>query len=316
MKFCIFSVFTVILAIRGNAQGTCPIDEMDLCPGNGQMDQKEMLALARTDDSYLNEMDLCNGLRFTYGAYGNDCGLDEMDLCPHKRSFDLCDEDEMDLCPGTARACADDEMDLCDNHGICDDDEMDLCQDTTTTTTTVTFVQPVSIQATFNMNAPGATQSQVETAVRRAVANMLNIPEARVTEVTATQSRRLSSTINGRQLQAGWWFVGFKVQVEASVGDIAMNTIESLETDLTPFTKELKDQFYALGLVDTAMGLTVQNFFGAILRAEDLEETALAVSMYGKYSVAFALLLATVMAPDSKYGGLIGAISGPSALAQ
>jgi len=174
----------------------------------------------------------------------------------------------------------------------------------------------VSIQATFNMNAPGATQSQVVTAVRRAVANMLNVPEARVTEVTATQSRRLSSTINGRQLQAGWWFVSFKVQVEASVGDIAMTTIESLETDLTPFTKELKDQFFALGLVDTAMGLTVQNFFGAILRAEDLEETALAVSMYGKYSVALALLLATVMAPDSKYGGLIGAISGPSALAQ
>merc|ERR1719161_1618302 len=140
---------------------------------------------------------------------------------------------------------------------------MDLCQDTdtTTTTTTVTFVQPVSIQATFNMNAPGATQSQVETAVRRAVANMLNVPEARVTEVTATQSRRLSSTINGRQLQAGWWFVSFKVQVEASVGDIAMSTIESLESDLTPLTKELKDQFFALGLVDTAMGLTVQNFF-------------------------------------------------------
>jgi len=252
------------------------------------------------------------------------CDLDEMDLCQDVPSFGLCDEDEMDLCPGTATACAEDEMDLCDlysvndPHSVCDDDEMDLCKDqtvtTTTTTVTVTFLQPVNIQGTFSMSAPGATKSQVEQAVRGAVAEVLNVPLTSVTEVSATQSRRLSS----RQLQTGSWFVAYKVAVEESVwNSAAKQTMESLENDITPMVKELKDQFSAMRLVDTAMAITVDSFFSAVVKSDGLEETAHAVSMCGKFSVTFALLLVTVLAPESKSGGLVGAmLSGPAALAQ
>jgi len=263
------------------------------------------------------------------------CDLDEMDLCQDVPSFGLCDEDEMDLCPGTATACAEDEMDLCDlysvndPHSVCDDDEMDLCEDftrpptytTTTTTVTATFLQPVNIQGTFSMSAPGATKSEVEQAVRGAVAEVLNVPLTSVTEVSATQSRRLLdsvSAINSRQLQSGSWFVAYKVAVEESVwNSAAKQTMESLENDITPMVKELKDQFSAMRLVDTAMAITVDSFFSAVVKSDGLEETAHAVSMCGKFSVTFALLLVTVLAPESKSGGLVGAmLSGPAALAQ
>merc|ERR1719217_1034236 len=142
-------------------------------------------------------------------------------------------------------------MDLCDlysvndPHSVCDDDEMDLCKDlpgftTTTITTTVTvkFLQPVNIQGTFSMSAPGATKSEVEQAVRGAVAEVLNVPLTHVTEVSATQSRRLLdsvSAINSRQLQSGSWFVAYKVSVEESVwNNAAKQTMESLENDITP----------------------------------------------------------------------------------
>jgi len=259
------------------------------------------------------------------------CDLDEMDLCQDVPSFGLCDEDEMDLCPGTATACAEDEMDLCDlysvndPHSVCDDDEMDLCKDqtvtTTTTTVTVTFLQPVNIQGTFSMSAPGATKSQVEQAVRGAVAEVLNVPLTSVTEVSATQSRRLLdsvSAINSRQLQSGSWFVAYKVSVEESVwNSAAKQTMESLENDNTPMVKELKDQFFAMQLPDAAMAVTVESFFSAVVKPDELEHTAHAVSMCGKFSVALALVLVTVLAPESKSGGLVGAmLSGPAALAQ
>jgi len=260
------------------------------------------------------------------------CDLDEMDLCQDVPSFGLCDEDEMDLCPGTATACAEDEMDLCDHfesvndpHSVCDEDEMDLCPGFTTTiittTKTVKFVQPVSIQGTFSMSAPGATQSEVEQAVRGAIAEVLSVPLIHVTEVSATQSRRLLdsvSAINSRQLQSGSWFVAYKVAVEESVwNNAAKQTMESLENDITPMVKELKDQFSAMRLVDTAMAITVDSFFSAVVKSDGLEETAHAVSMCGKFSVTFALLLVTVLAPESKSGGLVGAmLSGPAALAQ
>jgi len=202
---------------------------------------------------------------------------------------------------------------------------MDLCEGvtTTTTTTTVTFLQLVSIQGTFSMNAPGATKLEVEQAVRGTVAEILSVPLTSVTHVSATQSRRLHdsvSTINSRQLQSGW-FVVFKVTVEATVGDVVMQTIESLKGDITPLSKELKEQFVALGQVDTAMSLTVESFFGAIIKAEDsadVEGSVLAVSMCGKrYSVVLALLLVICMASESKSEGFIGAaFSGPAALAQ
>jgi hypothetical protein len=281
MKFCIFSVLAAMLLIQSNA---------------------------------------------------SDCDLDEMDLCLDVRSFGLCDEDEMDLCPGTATACAEDEMDLCDHfesvndpHSVCDEDEMDLCPGFTTTiittTKTVKFLQPVSIQGTFSMSAPGATQSQVEQAVRGAVAKVLNVPLIHVTEVSATQSRRLLdsvSAINSRQLQSGSWFVAYKVSVEESVwNNAAQQTMRSLENDLTPLVKELRNQFHAMRLVDTAMAVTVESFFSAVVKPDELEHTAHAVSMCGKFSVALALVLVTVLAPESKSGGLVGAmLSGPAASAQ
>jgi len=258
------------------------------------------------------------------------CDLDEMDLCQDVPSFGLCDEDEMDLCPGTATACAEDEMDLCDlysvndPHSVCDDDEMDLCEDftrpptytTTTTTVTATFLQPVNIQGTFSMSAPGATKSEVEQAVRGAVAEVLNVPLTSVTEVSATQSRRLLDS--SRQLQTGSWFVAYKVAVEESVwNSAAKQTMESLENDITPMVKELKDQFFAMQLPDAAMAVTVESFFSAVVKPDELEHTAHAVSMCGKFSVALALVLVTVLAPESKSGGLVGAmLSGPAALAQ
>jgi hypothetical protein len=178
----------------------------------------------------------------------------------------------------------------------------------------------VSIQGTFSMNAPGATKLEVEQAVRGTVADILSVPLTSVTQVSATQSRRLHdsvSTINSRQLQSGW-FVVFKVTVEATVGDVVMQTIESLKGDITPLSKELKEQFVALGQVDTAMSLTVESFFGAMIKAEDVERPVLAVSMCGKrYSVVLVLLIVICMASESKSGGFIGTFfSGPAAPAQ
>jgi hypothetical protein len=241
----------------------------------------------------------------------SNCDLDEMDLCLDVQSFGLCGEDEMDLCPGTATACAEDEMDLCDLHSVNHPHSV-----------TLNLLQPVTIQGTFSMSAPGATQSQVEQAVRGAVAKVLNVPLIHVTQVSATQSRRLLdsvSAINSRKLQSGSWFVTYKVSVEESVwNNAAQQTMRSLENDLTPLVKELRNQFHAMRLVDTAMAVTVESFFSAVRKYEELtEETAHAVSMCGKFSVALALMLVTVLAPESKSGGLVGAmLSGPAASAQ
>jgi hypothetical protein len=240
----------------------------------------------------------------------SNCDLDEMDLCLDVQSFGLCDEDEMDLCPGTATACAEDEMDLCDLHSVNHPHSV-----------TLNLLQPVTIQGTFSMSAPGATQSQVEQAVRGAVAKVLNVPLIHVTQVSATQSRRLLdsvSAINSRKLQSGSWFVTYKVAVEESVwNSAAKQTMESLENDITPFVTELKVQFVALSLGDTAMAITVESFFSAVIKPDGLEETAHAVSMCGKFSVALALLLVTVLTPESKSGELVGAmLSGPAALTQ
>lgn len=84
---------------------------------------------------------------------------------------------------------------------------------TTTMATTTTTEGTVSYNGKIKMNITGANKQQVETAIKAALAVKLNVTQDSITNVVATQSRRLSAS---KRRLAGTWDISYTVTQPAA----------------------------------------------------------------------------------------------------
>jgi len=127
---------------------------------------------------------------------------------------------------------------------------------TTTTTTTSTSAALIQFQGVVSVTGPGLTQSQVVEGVTRSILYHYNVPLSAVSNVVATESRRLV----GAPLRklAGSWSVSFTLVVSQSQV-AAINSI-SAASDSTAFTATMQDALLTSGVpANVVSAMTVQS---------------------------------------------------------